>query len=487
MAEPVVPGIGVRYHFFIMVNEKQSNVEEDPRDVELLTNKVAEGALDKIVKWVRWPLLLAGILATYTGYNLWSDVNRRIDAFQKAADERLDQIDKKANEQLSNQLQKRLDERKADLTELTNELRKESAAALVEAERARAASTASAAQIEKQATETIADLRRRSSETIAQLEAHLKDVQDRRKIVLVAFAEFESTISKRNQQLIKNSADGPSGGLLDQDALVLIGAKQAIKEVGEGKSVTVAEISSGVTPYKATPNGETLEGRLLEGKSFVPGENAEDSNGHGTWLASLVAVIAPQAQILPIKVMGAGGGSDSVILEGLNYAVSADAKIVILSLGSEGPPSDIYRSVFKTLRNKGIMVFASAGNSGKVERPANCPPAIAVTTTGLKDTLSAFASHGPEIALAAPGEDILTIGLDGKYRSFRGGSFSTAIAASVAALVLSARPDLGPDDVEAILRQSAKKLNLGSDMAGVGRIDALAAVRMAKTYKRSAN
>src|SRR5262249_35239702 len=160
----------------------------------------------------------------------------------------------------------------------------------------------------------------------------------------------------------------------------------------------------------------------------------------------------------------------------------------------EGPTGraaieDLHSSVPEHAR-RGVLVFAAAGNDSElpdriapVARPANCPPAIAVTSTDANDRLAPMANTGPEVALTAPGVDIVTIGPDGNYRVGSGGSFATAIAASVAALVFSVRPDLSADDVETILRQSAKKLDLGAYKVGAGRVDALAAIRLAKTYR----
>ena len=165
-------------------------------------------------------------------------------------------------------------------------------------------------------------------------------------------------------------------------------------------------------------------------------------------------------------------------------------RIVILPLGwvaaAGAPPDPIFTSKFRALRERGILVFVAAGNEGgALRRPANCPPALAVAATDLEDTLVDFSSRGPQIAMAAPGVDIIVMSLGGGYQKNSGTAYSVTIAASIAALVLSTRPDLSADDVESILRQSAKKLDLGAELAGAGRVDALAAVRLAKTYKSS--
>src|SRR5262249_14442045 len=155
--------------------------------------------------------------------------------------------------------------------------------------------------------------------------------------------------------------------LLSQDALTLIGVKAAIEEIGEAKPVKVAVLATGVTKFEPTSNGETLEGHLAEGRSFIPGEDIGDKNGHGTWIASLVAVIAPKAQIISVKVLSNKGmGPESSIIAGLNYATLAGARIVILpfnfpatNLGEQSIVSADYTALFKAMRDKGVLVFTA--------------------------------------------------------------------------------------------------------------------------------
>lgn len=451
----------------------------DPRDEELLTNRVAEKALEKIRKTVQWPLLLAGVFAAYTGYNVWDDVNDRILKFQEEADKKLAEIDEKANERLDKELQRVLDGRKEDISELTNQLRKESAGAVVEAERARVSSLESSEKIKKQADDTVAQVNRQASETISALEARLKEVDERREVVMRAFAAAELSVSEQSRRLVRGE-----GRLVDQPALTLIAAKAALEEIGQATPVKVAILATGLSEVVAKPGGDTLQGRIVGARSFVSGEGMEDENGYGTWVASLVAAIAPSAEIIPVKVLSNRGiGLEAGILGGLHYAASAGARIAILPLGADAPPSGAYTAAFEAMRRRGVLVIVAAGDFGRsVGRPANSPSALAVSATDLDDTLLSNSNTGPEIDLAGPGSDIVTLGPDG-YKSLKGTGFAAAIIGGVAAMVLSARPDLSPNDVESILKQSAKKLDLSADEVGAGRVDALAAVRLAKTYK----
>lgn len=286
--------------------------------------------------------------------------------------------------------------------------------------------------------------------------------------------------------------DSMPGGLLDQAALKLVNIPTLFREKLERTTpIKVAVLSSGVNLFRATPRGETLEGHLKERRSLVAHEGANDHRGFGTMDASLIAIIAPKSQILSLNIYSKDGRvSREDLISALEWAQDQGARVVVLNVGSksyggESYPPDV-EDLLARLRRNGLLVFVGAGNDkGAVFTPANCPHAVAVGATNLSDTPSATTNKGPELDLAAPGVDVVAVGFDGTYRKYQGTASASTIAASVAALVLSVRPDLSADDVEDILKQSAKKVDWEDERVKAGRVDALAAVRMAKTYKTS--
>jgi hypothetical protein len=180
------------------------------------------------------------------------------------------------------------------------------------------------------------------------------------------------------------------GGLLDQDALKLVGVRAAIEEVGEGYPVKVGLISTGFTDTGVGPHGESLDERTSTRISFVK-EASRDSLGLGTEQVSLIGVIAPKAQIVALKVTDIrGSASDSDILKAIDYAIRDGVKVLILPLAAPRSPgeqpSKVMSVVFERARKKDVLVFASAGNSAHawLDHPANCPPAIAVSATTLR-------------------------------------------------------------------------------------------------------
>jgi subtilisin family serine protease len=465
-------------------------------DVDRLAGVVADKGLEKIGQRLKWPLLLAAAFATYTGYNAWSDFNAKIGAFQKSADEKLLEFDRHASERVDKALQAALESRQAELSELTTRMRKESADAVIAAERARLAAEASAAQIEREAKSTIDKLQRNAAAASQTLEAARTEFLEHRDVLVQEIEKAVHDVDGPNRSLVGSKPAGSASGLVAQAAMTLIGVTNAIQEAGPGAPVKVAILATGVSIQAL--NGAGLAGHVVAGRSFIANESTEDKQGHGTRVASLVAAIAPRAQIVPLKVLSDNGaGADAQVLAGLNYALTVGARVVILPLGqvsATGGCGSAYAAVLKALRTRGVLVVAAAGNSSAgvnhrspVATPANCPGAFAVTATDLQDKPAEFANSGPEVALAAPGQDIVTVGPDAAFQSQAGTSFSTAIAGGVAALLWSSRPDLTLDDIETILKRSAKHLEVPANEVGAGRVDALAAVRLAKTYKSPGN
>ena len=143
---------------------------------------------------------------------------------------------------------------------------------------------------------------------------------------------------------------------------------------------------------------------------------------HGTQVSGLVgaatnngigmAGAGRDVMLLPVRVLGCGGGFDSDIQAGMLWAAGLSAtpttnahraKVVNLSLGSNGACSMAYRDTIAQLNNAGVVVVAAAGNEGiVVGTPANCPGVIAVAGLRHAGTKVGYSDLGPEIAISAP-------------------------------------------------------------------------------------
>ncbi|MGP9811809.1 S8 family serine peptidase [Rhodopseudomonas sp. NSM] len=224
--------------------------------------------------------------------------------------------------------------------------------------------------------------------------------------------------------------------------------------------------------------------------SFDPLGRKETPHQHGTGIAGAIVARAkltggaPAAQILAIRAFGeskAGrqNSTSFLILKSLDYAAGHGARIVNMSFA--GPRDPLIARGVASAAARGIVMVAAAGNAGPKSpplHPAALPGVIAVSATSPGDTLFSASSRGPQIALAAPGVDILLPAPGGKYEMMTGTSFAAAFVSGIVALMIERNPTLAPDQVRAILTQTARDRGPPGrdDLFGAGEADAFAAV-----------
>jgi serine protease len=284
-------------------------------------------------------------------------------------------------------------------------------------------------------------------------------------------------------------------------------------DVARGKGVTVAILDTGIALVD-----DLDRSRLLPGHNFLDESDATaDDNGHGTHVAGTVAQstgngrgtgMAPEARLLPLKVLSASGGGDSAgISRAIRYAADHGARVLNLSLGGGGRSQAMADAVAYAHR-KGCVVVCAAGNGGSrgVSFPAAYPQAFAVSAVGPRGALAPYSSFGPEVRIAAPGGDkslgeewgVLQQTVDpetgaGVYRTFQGTSMATPHVAGAAALLLSAGVT-NPAAVERLLAGTARQPEPArgapaeasgsaalAERYGAGLLDAGAALRAATT------
>jgi len=143
---------------------------------------------------------------------------------------------------------------------------------------------------------------------------------------------------------------------------------------------------------------------------------------------------------------------------------------------------------FKVAHDKGVILVASAGNGGPKslpQFPAADQNVIAVTATDKDDKLFPGATRGRHIAISAPGVDISVPAPGGFYQMSTGTSIASAHISGVIALLLERNPDLTPDEIKAILTDSAKWLGPRNEF-GAGLVDPDQALKLAGPKRATA-
>ncbi|PYU66170.1 MAG: hypothetical protein DMG56_01060, partial [Acidobacteria bacterium] len=137
--------------------------------------------------------------------------------------------------------------------------------------------------------------------------------------------------------------------------------------------------------------------------------------GHGTMVMGVIHLVAPTAQLLPLKTFKADGtGFLSDILQAVYYAVQNNANVINMSFDTQTSSPELEKALDYAKQNN-VICAASAGNQGQAAPPLTVYPAewqddvIGVASTSDQDTRSSFSNYGNAIVwVAAPGEAIVT-------------------------------------------------------------------------------
>jgi subtilisin family serine protease len=298
----------------------------------------------------------------------------------------------------------------------------------------------------------------------------------------------------------------------------------------------VAILDSGVA---ADPDLVQPTNRILASVNFADQRTSSDPGGHGTHVAGIVAGngtrsagefvgIAPQANIVDVRVLSStGSGRISSVVRGIDWVIAHQStyNIRVINMSFGAPVTGSYRSdplsaAVEIAWRHGLVVVAASGNAGPardtVLSPGIDPYAVTVGATDDAGTLSTrddrlawFSSWGTADAnakpdLVAPGRRIVSIRVPGSaldtlfpdrvvtahngstYLRLSGTSMSTPVVSGAVALLLERRPDLTPDEVKGLLVSTTQAYGQDSGVTppdpaadGSGLLDVLAAASAA--------
>jgi len=236
--------------------------------------------------------------------------------------------------------------------------------------------------------------------------------------------------------------------------------------------------------------------RSIVSESFVPGETAEDKNGHGTHCVGTACGakdregkrygVAYESDIYIGKVLSnRGSGAQFWVLSAIDWALKEGCQVISMSLGSRVYPGQgydpAYERVGKFALKKGSVLLAAAGNESRRSRgifqpvgsPANCPSILAVGAVdenmGLGDFSNRSINPGGQIDVVGPGVDVYSSWpMPERNRSISGTSMATPHVAGILAMLREKHPDQTPYFLLNELKNQARRLDLPSIDAGVG-------------------
>jgi serine protease len=318
-------------------------------------------------------------------------------------------------------------------------------------------------------------------------------------------------------------------------------------DITKGAGIVVAVIDTGATHHV------DLEPNLLPGYDFITdafvsrraddtrvpggwdlgdwnvagecgsGSSARNSSWHGTHVSGTIAEVtnngiggagvAPDARIVPVRVLGRCGGYDSDIADAMVWAAGGTvpgvpnnpnpAEVLSLSLGGNQTCSQYMQDAINTAVSLGATVVVAAGNDNadaSTHMPAGCQNVVTVGATGYSGQRASYSNYGPKVDLAAPGG----AGVEGSpngyvwstlnagttvpgadaFAGYTGTSMATPHVSGVVALMQSVAPKpLTPAQVEGLLVSSARPFPVKPDKTiGSGILDATAAVQRAQTF-----
>jgi len=255
-----------------------------------------------------------------------------------------------------------------------------------------------------------------------------------------------------------------------------------VHKIATGKGVTVAVIDSEVDKSHPEFGHAIAEEFDAVGKPDKP-------HTHGTGMAGAIVAhsrlmgVAPAARTLAVHAFSTSTqqspqATTQAIIAGLEWALNKGARVINMSFA--GPYDPMLALAMKRASEKGAILIAAVGNAGPKSPPlypAADPRVIGVTAVDESDRLYQGANVGAQVAVAAPGVDVMVPAPADAYQLTTGTSVAAAHVSGVAALLLEKHPEADAQTILEVLTSSATRLgNKRDDKLGWGLVDPLAAL-----------
>ncbi|MCB0061446.1 MAG: S8 family serine peptidase [Caldilineaceae bacterium] len=313
--------------------------------------------------------------------------------------------------------------------------------------------------------------------------------------LLYAEPNFASEAPEGNPRHISTWGGPDDAGTTEQYASTLLGlpAAHALRR-GAGTTVAILDTGFQLDHPDLAASWTTARYDFVDDDAdptdIADGDDSDNDGffdeafGHGTHIAGIVHLVAPDAELMPLRVLNSDGhGNIFVIAEAVQYAIAHGADVINLSLGSP-EESDLMEDILKAaIREHNVVVVAAAGNlsSSTKQFPASDDQVLAVTAINEASQKSDFANFGEWIDVAAPGEGILSTFPVSDHAHWSGTSMAVPFVAGHAAVIRSAVPTMSALEIAAYIRTSALSIDAENPnfrgQLGEGRIDVGGSIR----------
>ena len=211
----------------------------------------------------------------------------------------------------------------------------------------------------------------------------------------------------------------------------------------------------------------------------LPIASSNPAYSHGTEVAGVLAAIAPDSSIMPLRVFDDNGQTDLFsVAKAIRYAVQHGAQVINMSFGTMTNSNAIQNSITYA-KSMNVTMTASAGNNNtnSPQYPAAYSGVITTAATNISDQKAWFSNYGGDVVMDAPGDNIILPYPGGLYSVVSGTSFSAPVLAGTAALIRSLRTTGTTASITgAAVNINAENPNFVNQL-GFGRIDVLQAVK----------
>ena len=237
-------------------------------------------------------------------------------------------------------------------------------------------------------------------------------------------------------------------------------------EGSSGKGVRVCVLDSGIEsghPLVGEIQGAVAVSTGEEEDAVVEEDKEGDLCGHGTACAGIIRSLAPECELVSVRVLGAGyTGSGPVLMGGLRWAVEQGFDLVNMSLSTtKSQFAGILHELADSAYFRRMALVASAHNMPVESYPWRFSSVISVGSHDLDDPLAWYYNPEPPVEFFARGVGIDVAWLDGEQIRVTGNSFATPHMTGICALVLGKHPELTPFQLKSVLYLTATNVGGG--------------------------